>query len=184
MKSGKRHMTEGIELPNQEKIRTLREKETYKYMGILEPDTIKQVELKDNIKKEYLRRTRKLIEDKTRSQELYQRNKYLGFALVRYSGPLLRRPKTNGLENNKTNDHAQGLASQRCRWLTICVKKRKRKRTCQDWRQRWRIETTAWRLHRKGQRKTDHSHQKQYWRHGDQQTGNNQKTKMGRKTTL
>ena len=28
MKSGKRHMTEGIELPNQEKLRTLGEKET------------------------------------------------------------------------------------------------------------------------------------------------------------
>ena len=29
MKSGKRHMTEGMELPNQEKIRTLEEKKTY-----------------------------------------------------------------------------------------------------------------------------------------------------------
>ena len=47
MKSGKRHMTEGIELPNQEKIRTLREKETYKYLGILEADTIKQEEMKE-----------------------------------------------------------------------------------------------------------------------------------------
>ena len=28
MKSGKRHMTGGMELPNQEKIRTLRDKET------------------------------------------------------------------------------------------------------------------------------------------------------------
>ena len=31
IKSRKRHMTEGIELPNQEKIRMLGEKETYKY---------------------------------------------------------------------------------------------------------------------------------------------------------
>ena len=31
MKSGKRQMTKGIELSNQEKIRTLGEKETYKY---------------------------------------------------------------------------------------------------------------------------------------------------------
>ena len=36
-------MTEGRELPNQEKIRTLWEKEAYKYLGILEADTIKQV---------------------------------------------------------------------------------------------------------------------------------------------
>ena len=41
MKSGKRHMTDGIELPNYDKIRTLEENETYKYLGILEADTIK-----------------------------------------------------------------------------------------------------------------------------------------------
>ena len=33
MKSGKRHLTDGIEQLNQGKIRTLREKETYKYLG-------------------------------------------------------------------------------------------------------------------------------------------------------
>ena len=46
IKSGKRYMTEGIELPNQEKIRRLGEKATYKYLGILEADTIKQAEMK------------------------------------------------------------------------------------------------------------------------------------------
>ena len=34
------------ELPNQDKIRTLEENETYKYFGILGADTIKQVEMK------------------------------------------------------------------------------------------------------------------------------------------
>ena len=42
MSNGKRHMTKGIKLPNQEKIRMLGEKETYKYLEILEVDTIKQ----------------------------------------------------------------------------------------------------------------------------------------------
>ena len=36
MKSGKRHLTDGMELQNQEN-------ETYKYLGILEADTIKQL---------------------------------------------------------------------------------------------------------------------------------------------
>ena len=49
MKSDKRHMTEGVELPNQVIIRTLWEKETYKYLGILEADTIKQVEMTEKI---------------------------------------------------------------------------------------------------------------------------------------
>ena len=38
MKIGKQHLTDGIELPNQDKIRTLAENETYKYLGILEAD--------------------------------------------------------------------------------------------------------------------------------------------------
>ena len=47
MKSGKRLLTDGMEVPNQDKIRTFGEKETYKYWGILEADTIKQVETKE-----------------------------------------------------------------------------------------------------------------------------------------
>ena len=49
MKSGKRHQTDGMELPNQDKIRTFGEKETDKYWGILEADTIKEVETKEKI---------------------------------------------------------------------------------------------------------------------------------------
>ena len=39
-KRGKQHVIEEIKLPNPEKIRTLGEKETYKYLGTLETDTI------------------------------------------------------------------------------------------------------------------------------------------------
>ena len=38
-----------MEQPNQDKIRTLGEMETYKYLDILEADTIKQVEMKEKI---------------------------------------------------------------------------------------------------------------------------------------
>ena len=53
MRCGKWQMMEGIELPNQEKIRRLGEKETYKILGILEADTIKQAGMKEkkNLKK-------------------------------------------------------------------------------------------------------------------------------------
>ena len=57
-------------IPNEDKIRTLGEKETYKYLDILEVDAIKQVEMKEKIKKEYLRRTRKLLETKLCSRNL------------------------------------------------------------------------------------------------------------------
>ena len=42
-------MTEGIELLNPEKIRTLGEKETSKYLGIFEVDTIRHAEMKEKI---------------------------------------------------------------------------------------------------------------------------------------
>ena len=45
MKSGKRHLTDGKELPNQDKIRTVAENETYEYFRILEADTIKEVQM-------------------------------------------------------------------------------------------------------------------------------------------
>ena len=44
-------MTEGIELRNQEKIRTLGKKKTCKYLGLLEADTIKHAEMKEKIEK-------------------------------------------------------------------------------------------------------------------------------------
>ncbi len=52
MKISKQYMTDGIELPNQDKIRTHGENEIYKYLGILEAYTIKQVERKDKIQNE------------------------------------------------------------------------------------------------------------------------------------
>ena len=39
-------------------IRTLGEKEIHKYFGILEVDTIKQVKIREKVKKEYLMRTK------------------------------------------------------------------------------------------------------------------------------
>ena len=90
MKSGKRHMTDRIELPNHDKIRTLGENETYKYLGILEADTIKQVQMKDKIWKEYLRRTRKLLETKFSRRNLIKGINTCSVPLVRYLGPFLK----------------------------------------------------------------------------------------------
>ena len=47
----KQHMMEGVELLNQVDIRTLGEKETYKYLGILEGDTINKWKWKKKFKK-------------------------------------------------------------------------------------------------------------------------------------
>ena len=57
-------------------------------MGILEADTIKQVEMKHKIQKEYLRR--KLLETKFSSRNLIKGINTWALPLVRYSGPLLK----------------------------------------------------------------------------------------------
>ena len=90
MKSGKRHLIDRIELPNQDKIRTLAENETYKYLGILEADNIKKVEMKNKIQKEYLRRTRKLRETKLNSRNLIKGINTWAVLVVRYSGLFLK----------------------------------------------------------------------------------------------
>ena len=90
MISEKRRMTEGMELPNQEKIRTLGEKETYKYLGILEADTIKQVEMKENF-----------FLNISGEQENFSKSNYIAgtsskkiytwvVSLVKYSGPFMK----------------------------------------------------------------------------------------------
>ena len=95
MKSGKRYMTEGMELPIHDKIRTLGENETYKKMGILEADTIKQVQMKDNIRNGYLRRSIKLLETKLSSRNLIKGVNNWSVSPVRYSGPSSSGPEMN-----------------------------------------------------------------------------------------
>ena len=89
MKNGKRHKTDGMELPNQDKIRTLGENEIYKYLGILEADSNKQVEMKVKIQKEYLK-TRKLLKAKLTNRNLIKGINTWAVPLVRYSGPFLK----------------------------------------------------------------------------------------------
>ena len=95
MKSGKRHMTDGMELLNQDNIRTLAENETYKYLGILEADTIKQAEMKDKIKKEYPRRTRKLLETKHSRKKLIKGINTWAVPLLDIQDPFWSGPEMN-----------------------------------------------------------------------------------------
>ena len=90
MKISKRHLTDRMELGNQDKIKTLEEKETYKYLGILEANTIKQVEMKEKVKKEYLRRARKPLETKLCNRNLIKGINIWAVPVVRYSGQFLK----------------------------------------------------------------------------------------------
>ena len=56
----------------------------------MEDDSIKQVQMKDTIRKEYLRRTRKLFETKLSRRNLIKGKNTWAVPLVRYSGPFLK----------------------------------------------------------------------------------------------
>ena len=88
MRRGKRQMTEGIEQPSQEKIRTLGDIENIKYLEILEAETIKQAERIEKNSNEYLRRSGNLLTTKLSSRNLEGMNIWV-VLFVRYSGPFL-----------------------------------------------------------------------------------------------
>ena len=89
MKSRKSHTTEGMELPNQDKIRSLGEKETYKYLGILEASTIKQVEMKEKSKKNSISGERGINSKQKYIAETLSKGKYLGCTPLKIFGTIL-----------------------------------------------------------------------------------------------
>ena len=70
MKSGKQQLTDGMEQPNQDKIRTLAENETYKYLGILRVTSWNKWKWKTNFKNNI-----------TGELESYSRHSYLAKTL-------------------------------------------------------------------------------------------------------
>ena len=126
--------------PNHDEIRTLGENETYKYLGILEADTIKQVEMKDTIRKEYLSRTRKLLETKLSSRNLIKGIHTWAVLLVRYSGPFLKwtrdELKQMDQRTRKLKTMHKALHPRDDVDRLYVSKRRWRRRTCQHRRQR------------------------------------------------
>ena len=59
----------------------------------MEADTIKQVQMKDTIQKEYIRKTRKLLETKLSSRNLIKGINTSAVPQVRYSGLFLKRTR-------------------------------------------------------------------------------------------
>ena len=69
---------------NQKKMK-IEENENIKYLGILKAEPIKQMEMKEKKKKDYLRRTRKLLETKLCSRNLVKEINTWAVPSVRYS---------------------------------------------------------------------------------------------------
>ena len=170
---------------DQEKIRTpdLRNLEILGNIGSKHYQKRKDL----NKLKAYLRRTRKLLETK-----LYNRNLIKGIntcvvPFVRYSGPFLK----------WTSEEFQQMKQRTRKFMTMhkALHPRDDVNRLYESRKRGRVfasiedsvDASIQRLEdyiKKVLRKTDHSYKKKYRRYKYQQNKNNQKTKMGRKTTV
>ena len=89
MKRGKFLMSEGIELPNGKKIRSLDDQEGYKYLGILQFDDIKHGQVKEKLKKEYVRRVRKILKSHLNGVNVIQAINARAVSIIRYSAGIL-----------------------------------------------------------------------------------------------
>ena len=88
---GKLQMTDRMKLSNQEKkIRTLGEKETFKYFGILKVDTINQVEMKEKNLKRVYQKNEKTTRNQTVSKKSHPRDKHLGCPPCKILGIILK----------------------------------------------------------------------------------------------
>ena len=82
---GKMVKSEGIKLPEDKVIRSLRADEEYKYLGILQADQIKQQQMKEKIENDYKRRVRKMLETKLSGENVIKAINTWAMALLRYS---------------------------------------------------------------------------------------------------
>ena len=179
-KSEKRHVTDWLELPNQDQIRTLGEKVTYKYLGILEVDTIKKAVMIERIKKKYLRRTRKLLETKLYRRNLIKRINTKAIPFVRCSGPFLKWTWEELKQMDQWARKLMTLPKALHPVDRLCVSKKEVRglTSIKD-----SIASSIQRLEDYIDKRS-YSHQKQYWIHEDQLIGQKAENKNGNKTTL
>ena len=64
MEKGNIVKSAGIELPDSKVIKSLKEGESYKYLGILEADEFLEEKMKLNVSEECIRRLRKVLKSK------------------------------------------------------------------------------------------------------------------------
>ena len=93
LKRGIKNENCDIMLPNDLKISSLKEGENYKYLGIHQAEDISTEKIKGKVKAEYLRRTRKVLESKLKSGNLFKAISTWGVSLFRYSDAFMDRKK-------------------------------------------------------------------------------------------
>ena len=88
MKKGKVASTEGIELPSGDIIKDI-ENEGYKYLGILEFDSVRENEMIRHFQREYFRRSRLVMRSKSNGRNKIRALNTCAISLLRYGAGIL-----------------------------------------------------------------------------------------------
>ena len=88
MKRGKMVKCDGIVMPGNEIMKGL-EEAGYKYLGILEIDNVKHEEMKENLKREYIRRVRKILKSKLNGGNIIQAINARAVSIIRYGAGII-----------------------------------------------------------------------------------------------
>ena len=89
IKRGKVITSDGIVLPDENKIKSMNEGCSYKYLGDLESDQVKQKEVKEKLRNEYKRRVRKVLKSKLNGKNMVQAINTWAVSSLRYSAPFI-----------------------------------------------------------------------------------------------
>ena len=81
--------SEGITLPDDTNIRSLKKGEGYKYLGVMEADVMLHRQMKEKVKKEHLQRVRKVAQSKLYRGNLIQAINTWAVSLIRYAGGII-----------------------------------------------------------------------------------------------
>ena len=88
MKREKVVKSEGISMPNGKMLKNI-EEGGYKYLGILEADGVKHEEMKDQIKKEYIRRVRNILKSKLNGGNIILAFNSRAVSIIRYGAGII-----------------------------------------------------------------------------------------------
>ena len=89
MKRGKVTLTEGIELPSGATIKDI-ETEGYKYLGILEFDSVREKDMIRNFQSEYFRRSRLVMRSKLNGRNKIKALNTWAISMLRYGAGILK----------------------------------------------------------------------------------------------
>eukprot|EP00795_Rhopilema_esculentum_P006459 gene6459-biopygen8057 len=74
VKRGKRVKSYGIKMPDDKVIKSLKEGEGYKYLGVLQADEVQVKEMKGKVGSEYKRRVKRILETKLNGENVIEDN--------------------------------------------------------------------------------------------------------------